>query len=141
MATNHWFQESTTKNVPKPIVKNGQPFYTKTIYCNHLCKGEVSLHARKVPVPSPHLPSPPIFLLPLKHGPPMTWAPAVEQSQAFAKVRLLTCTSSALQVNSLKMWPVHPNSESTPACFWPQHLQLHRNNPSASAFYVQTMRH
>lgn len=110
MATKHWLQESTTKNVLKPTVKNGQPFYTKN-YCNYLCKGEVPLLQGKYqhPLPSPH-----IFLLLLKHGPPMIWAPAVEQSQAFARVRLLTCTSSALQANILKLWPVHPNSESTP---------------------------
>lgn len=81
------------------------------------------------PVQSTHLPSP-----------PKTWStnylgPGVEQSQAFTKSKLLTCTSSALQVNILKMWPIHSHSESTPACFWPQYLQLHRSNPPASAIF------
>lgn len=65
MATEHWLQESTTKIVLKPIVKNDQPFYTKTtatICVKRRCRCVQGKYHH--PLPSPH-----IFLLL-----PKTWS-------------------------------------------------------------------
>lgn len=41
-----------------------------------------------------------------------------------------------------KLLHLHSKNHSNliPAHFWPQYLQLHKSNPPASAFYVQTYR-
>lgn len=147
-ATNCRLQASTTgsatKNcstrAPKTMVKNGCPFYTIN-YCSYPRKGELSLSARKVSTPSPqstHLPSPPKTWSVDDSGPCRRRKPAIHKSQA-PDFQFLSTTRKYSE--DMALGPIHAISESTPAHFWPQYLQLHRGYPPASAFYVQTIRH